>query len=191
MRRRIVLSLILLFALFAAGTIVASWYVTGATEQLRQLVDLHEVEGLRRNLVIRVQAALADLYTTHTPMARTLDGIVADVEDLESAADECTACHHRPEIAADLAETQDLIDDYKIALSHYLTASANRERIDAIELEAVAVGNQILEHTEGMSEAASATLDLITERAISRIKRVRIILLITIVLTIGLCIGVS
>ena len=98
MRRRIVLSLILLFALFATGAIVASWYVTGATEQLRRLVDLHEVEGLRRNLVISVQAALADLYTTNTPMARTLDGIVANVEDLDSAADECTSCHHRPEI---------------------------------------------------------------------------------------------
>ena len=191
MRRRIVLSLILLFALFATGAIVASWYVTGATEQLRQLVDLHEVEGLRRNLVISVQAALADLYTTNTPMARTLDGIVANVEDLDSAADECASCHHRPEIAAKLAETRDLIEDYKTALSHYVTASANRERIDRIELEAAGIGNQILEHTAGMSEAASATLDLITERAISRIKRVRIILLITIVLTTCLCIGVS
>jgi signal transduction histidine kinase len=191
MRRRIVLSLILLFALFATGAIVASMYITGATEQLRQLVDLHEVEGLRRSLVIRVQAALADLYTTNTPMARTLDGIVADVEDLDSAADECASCHHRPEIAADLAETRDLIEDYKTALSHYITAAANRERIGRIELEAAGIGKQILEHTAGMSEAASATLALITERAISRIERVRIILLITIILTTCLGIGVS
>jgi len=191
MRRRIVLSLVLLFALFAAGAIVASSYITGATKQLQQLVGLHEVEGLRRNLVISVQATQADLYTAHTPMARTLDGIVANVESLDSAAEECASCHHRPDVAKALDDTVELVEDYKTALSHYITASANRERIDRIELEAASIGNQILEHTEGMSEVASATLDLITERAISRIKRVRIILLVTIILTTCLCIGVS
>ncbi len=191
MRQKIILSLLLLFMLSSLGAVVSSWYVSVATNQLQNLVNLHEIEGLRRDLVINLQEVQADVYTTHTSMARNLDGIVASVRKLDQAADECSTCHHPPRIQVQLDEVEDLLGDYKIALSHYITASANKQRISSIELEAAAIGNQILIRTEGMSMAASKTLETVTKQAITKIRQLRIILFITAFFTMSLCVAVA
>lgn len=191
MRRKIVLSLLFLFFLSSLGAAVASWYVSVATDQLRNLVNLHEVEGLRRDLVISLQEVQADVYTTHTSMARNLDGIVASVRKLDQAASECGSCHHQPEVEVQLEEIEDLLVDYKIALSHYITASANKKRIDSIEREAAVIGNQILIRTEGMSLSASKTLDKMTDQAITKVNQVKIILLVTVIFMMSLCLIVA
>jgi signal transduction histidine kinase len=191
MRRKIVVSLISLFAIFSLGAIFASWYVASATEQLRTLVELHEIEGLRRHLVISLQTVQGDLYTARTPLARQLDAIVANVENLDTAAEECGSCHHRPILAERLQQVRDLIEEYKAALSIYITASANRDRISRIELEAARIGDQILESTEEMSATASRHIAEIADRAATKINRVRIILLGTLAATFGLGIVVS
>ncbi len=112
MRTKIVISLLSLFTVFAFGAIVASRYVSVATAELSTLVDLHEVEGLRRNLVISVQSVQADLYTARTPLAKELDAIVANVDELDESADECASCHHRPEIQGELVALLVLIEKY-------------------------------------------------------------------------------
>jgi signal transduction histidine kinase/CheY-like chemotaxis protein len=180
-----------LFSIVSVGAIVASWYVAVATRQLRNLVDLHEIEGLRRTLVINVQTVQGDLYTTHTPMARRLDAIVANVADLDEAAGDCASCHHRPEIEDEFDALLELIDQYKTALSYYITASANAQRIGRIEIEAASIGDQILQRTERMSATATARLDEITLKAVSRIDNVRVILLATLLVAIALGIAVS
>jgi signal transduction histidine kinase/CheY-like chemotaxis protein len=191
MRRKIILALALLFTIISIGGIAASWYVSVATEELRNLVEMHEVEGLRRNLVISLQAVQSDLYTAHTALERNLDGIVSNVKTLDAAADECASCHHPPELETKLMEVMELIEEYKIALSHYITASANRERRIQLEIEAASIGEEILQRTSSMSKAASATLDEITTGAISKINKVRIVLFVMMALVTGLCIGVS
>jgi signal transduction histidine kinase/CheY-like chemotaxis protein len=119
-------------------------------------------------------------------MAPRLDTIVVNVAELDEAAEECASCHHRPQIERELDEILELIEDYKTDLSFYITASANAERIESIELEAAAVGHQILERTERMSANASATLAQITEKAVTRINNVRIILFVTLAVAIAL-----
>lgn len=189
MRRKIIISLVSLFALFAVGGTAASWYVSSATDQMRRLVDLHEVEGLRRTLVIRVQAVQADLYTARTPLTEDLDQIVVNVAELDESAEECASCHHRPAVEEQIEKLQGLIKDYETALSYYITASANRERIGRIMADAARVGNHILQHSEGMSAAASRSLGEIAKTAASKIDNVRILLLVTPVL--ATCLGVA
>ncbi len=191
MRKEIIISLLSLFTVVSIGAIVASWYVTVATEELQTLLGLHEVEGLRRNLVISVQSVQADLYMSRTTMAPRLDAIVAHVDELDRSAGECVSCHHRPDLELDLQEVRELIENYKTHLSYYITASANAERINRIKEEAVKVGDRILQRTEMMSMNASVTLETITATAVSRINNVWIILLITLVVTTGLGIAIS
>lgn len=191
MRRRIVASLASLFAIFSVGALLVSLYVTSTTDELQNLVSLHEIEGLRRDLVIGVQAVQADLYTARTPLAHELDAIVANVHGLEAAADECASCHHRPSLEREFDEVQDLIEDYKGALSRYITASANSERISRIRVEAADIGDRLLHHTEAMSEEASERLDEIAEDTASEINYIRVILLTTLIVTIGLGVVVS
>jgi signal transduction histidine kinase len=191
LRRKIVISLLSLFTVFALGAIVASRYVSVATAELSTLVDLHEVEGLRRNLVISVQSVQADLYTARTPLARELDAIVTNVAELDESAGECASCHHRPDLQRELDEILALIEEYKTSLSYYITASANAERIAQIELAAANIGDQILGRTERMSRNASLTLDEITAKAVSRINNVRVILVVTLVMTTMLGVAIS
>jgi signal transduction histidine kinase len=188
MRRKVVTSLISLFAIFSAGSLFASWHVQRSTAELSRLVELHEVEELRRDLVINLKTVQSDLYTTHTPQARTLDGIVANVKKMDEAAQNCLSCHHRFELENQLEETQDLIEEYKTALSFYITASANREKISQIKEDAASIGDQILERTEKMSETASARLARITHSATERINNVQVILVVTIGIT--FCLGI-
>jgi signal transduction histidine kinase len=189
MRRKIIISLLSLFALFAIGGTAASWYVSAGTSEMRRLVDLHEIEGLRRNLVIRVQSVQADLYTARTPLAHELDEIVANVAELDTSADDCASCHHRRPVEEQIEELQRLIGRYKTTLSYYITAAANRERIARIQAEAAEIGNHILQHSEHMSATASLSLGEIAKTAASRIDNVRTLLLVTPVL--ATCLGVA
>jgi signal transduction histidine kinase len=177
--------------IFALGATIASWHVAVSIEQLRSLVGLHEVEELRRNLVISVQMLQADLYTAHTPLARTPDAIVAGLADLRDAADVCTGCHHRSGVENRLTKIQGLIEEYQGALSAYITASANRERMDRLELDAAFIGKQLLLRTTELSATASVRLEEIGEKAAARAQNVRVILLATLVITTGLGIVVS
>jgi C4-dicarboxylate-specific signal transduction histidine kinase len=188
MRRKVVVSLVFLFAVFSTGAIVASWYVTGSTEDLQRLVELHEVEALRRHLAISVQTVQADLYTTHTELAPRMDAVLSDVNALDEAAEECASCHHRPDVADDLNEIRAMIERYKTAFSYYMTASANRERISQIRVEAVDIGTEILDRVEEMSEAASSGLEVVTAKVAARAKNVKTILIVTLALT--FCFGI-
>ena len=52
MRRKIVIALVLLLACSAAGAGMAILYIRATTSSLRQLVRLHQIQELRRDLVI-------------------------------------------------------------------------------------------------------------------------------------------
>ncbi|MEE9524890.1 MAG: ATP-binding protein, partial [Thermodesulfovibrionales bacterium] len=181
MRRKIILSLLALFILFSAGAAVAVLYITDTSSELGHLIKLHQIENLRRDLVISVQAVQSDLYTVHTPLAHKLDSIINNVTNLEKSAKVCKSCHHPPELAKKIETVQLLIQDYQDELSHYITASANRERIQRIGLQAASIGNEILVNTEEMSLTASKRLGELTSEAMVKIKNVRIILFVTLI----------
>jgi PAS domain S-box-containing protein len=193
MRRKIILSLLALFIFFATGAAVAVLYITNTSSELGHLIKLHQIENLRRNLVISVQTVQSDLYSVHTPLAHKLDSIIHNVTTLEDSAKACSSCHHSSEINGKITTVQELVQDYQTELSHYITASANRARIERIGLQAASVGNEILINTEDMSLIASKRLGELTSEAMVRIKNVRIILFITLIsaFILGLLVSVN
>jgi PAS domain S-box-containing protein len=191
MRRKIVLSLLILFIFFSTGAAVAVLYITNTSSELGHLITLHQIENLRRGLVISVQTVQSDLYSVHTPLAHKLDSIIHNVTRLEDSAEECSSCHHSPEITGRISTVQGLIQEYQTELSHYITASANKERIERIGLEAASIGNQILIQTEDMSLIASRHLGELTGKAMIKIKNVRTILFMTLISAFILGLAVS
>jgi signal transduction histidine kinase len=182
-KRKIALSLLVLFLFFTFGATISTLYITRTTSEMNRLIKLHQIENLRRSLVISIQTVQSDLYAINTPFKRNLNSIITHVTDLEKSAKACTACHHSSEVSVQLDEIQLLIHDYQEALSYYITASANVERIRNLAMEASAIGNKILIYTEEMSMAASRHLARITDNAMKKIYQVKIILLITILST--------
>ncbi len=171
------------FVLFAAGAVLATVYIKNTTNELSRLIKLHQIEELRQHLIISIQTAQSDLYTVHTSVNPKLDSIVKNIANLEKNAQKCISCHHTTAITRRLQDIQSLIQSYMAAMSYYITASADAERIDRLKLDAAAIGNQILSSTEDMSFHASAHLKALTGEAMNKIDTAKKILYSTIVLT--------
>lgn len=179
MKKKIVLSLFALFLVFVTGATVAMLYIRNSTATLSTIVELHEIEDLRKHLLISVQTVQSDLYTVNTLLGPKVDTITENVSTLEKNARTCLGCHHNPEVSKRIEENLSLIADYQTALSYYITASANRENIDRLKSEAAAIGNQLLSATENMSLRASENLYRMTQSAVERVARVQLILFST------------
>ncbi len=191
MKRKIALSLLVLFLFFAIGAVIATVYVTNTTSKLNRLIKLHQVEHLRRTLVISLQTIQADFYAIKTPFRRKLNAIVNHAAKLEKSAAVCTSCHHPPHISKRLIELQNLVQDYQTSLSYYITASANEDRIRELASAASIKGNNLLLVTEQMSFEASKTLEKITKDSMKKIEHIKLILLVTLISTFFLCLIVS
>ena len=66
MRQKIILSLFALFIFLAVGTVTAVLYMSNNTSVLKNIIKLHEVEQLRRSLIINIQNVQGELYTVDT-----------------------------------------------------------------------------------------------------------------------------
>jgi diguanylate cyclase (GGDEF)-like protein/PAS domain S-box-containing protein len=180
MKRKIITALLLLLLLSASGVALATYFITNTTTTLSKLVTLHQIEDLRQHLIISIQTVQSDLYTVKTMLGNKVDVIADNVIKLETSASECTSCHHEPAVARELQEIEDLVMTYQEALSYYITASANRQRIERLKLDAAAIGNEILKKTEAMSFQAAKKLVIATSAALKKIKQARTILFSTI-----------
>jgi PAS domain S-box-containing protein len=193
MRHKIILSLLAIFVFFAIGAAVAVIYITQTPMELNHLIELHQIESLKRNLVNNVQTVQSDLYSVRTPLAHKLDSIVNNVSQLEDAANNCSSCHHSPVLTKKIKKVQELIQNYQDEMSRYITASANRARIEKIGLRAVALANKIFVESEEMSLKASKKLGYLTGKALNKIKVARIVLIITLisVFILGLLVSIN
>ncbi len=183
MKRRIVLTLLVIFACSATGAVMALVYIKQTTDTVRKMRELHRIEEMRQRLIVSIQAAQSELYTVNTVLGDEIDVIAENVAKLESAADRCTGCHHTPEVNARIDRVRGLIEEYEAALSYYITASANRERITHLKLDAATVASVLLDTTEEMAIQASQRVEVRTEESMRRFDGARTILTWTILLT--------
>jgi hypothetical protein len=143
MKKRIIGYLSLLFVFFAIGSVTSILYITITTSQLKKIIELHNIEILRQDLVIRIQNVERDLLTVHTELGRKLDRIVLNVTELDKAVIKCEGCHHSPVLTQQLNEVKAHVEKFKTALSHYITASADLKRISSLKKEAHNIGAEL------------------------------------------------
>ena len=191
MKKKIILSLFALLIFFSIGAVLGVVYITDTTSELKRLIELYQVEELRRSLIINIQTVQSNLHTVNTPFARELDSIVKNVMILEDSSNKCSSCHHRKELSDRIINMQSLMKDYETSLSYFLTTRADSERLHHLKEEAVALGNKLIQTTEQMSHSATTSLAEQTDMAMATISDVKIILYATIVLTLLLSILVA
>jgi nitrate/nitrite-specific signal transduction histidine kinase len=183
MKRKIIIYLSALFVFFSLGVIPSIMYMQSSYKEFNHIINLHEVEQLRRSLVIHLQAVQSDLYTVKTPLSSDLDMIINHVMNLESTAKECSSCHHPPRLNDRIVKVQSLIRDYQEHLSFYITVRANEERMKNLKTQAAQIGNKILNETAGMSHSASQSLKDLTKENTEKIQYVMKILFTTTAVT--------
>lgn len=183
MRKRIILSFLLIFSVIAFGFVIAVFYITNSTSGLSNIIKLHEVEQLRRSFLIELQKIQSDLHTVRTPYERNLDLIVDTGTSLQNIASSCSSCHHTPSLSKEIKKIQLLVGELEKALSYYITASADSERINTLQRNALMIGDELNFTVGGMSHTATTHLSGLTANTLTETKNARDILLITLVST--------
>ena len=191
MKRKIIFSLFVLFLFLSVGTITAMMYMSGSVTELQKIVKLHEVEQLRRSLIIKIQNVQTELFNFNSTSTSDLDFIIREAAELDKTAMTCISCHHNTKLSERIVHVQSLIQNFKKSLSYYITASADTERIGKLKTDAVLLGKNLIALTSDMSHSATKTLEERTNDSVKRINHVRTILLITIVITLVLGIMVA
>jgi diguanylate cyclase (GGDEF)-like protein/PAS domain S-box-containing protein len=191
MKRKILISLVALFSFFTIGALVAVYYIQDTMIELNRIIELHQIEQLRRSLINNLRTVQIDLYTVNTPLAHELDYVVENATRLEETAKQCTSCHHPPRLTERITTVQSLIKDYEQSLSYYITGRANKERMLRLKNETVEIGNKITTLTENMSHRATKALKRLTVSTSKDIIKLRKTLAITILMTIILALLVA
>ena len=183
MKKRIVGSLSLLFAVFLTGAVASILYITFTTSELKKIITLHSVEILRQDLIIRIQNVERDLLTVHTELGGSLDNIVSNVMDLDVSVNSCTRCHHSPLIARKLSDIRGYVDKFETSLSYYITAAADEQQIKALKMESYAVSSELLNMTLEMALIADRRLKERTQTAIDDVRSAQRILIVTLLIS--------
>ncbi len=118
MKRKIILSLLMVFLFSTLGGAFATLYIRNTNETLSRHNNFHQSEDLGKHLIIPIQKVQSDLYTIHMKLGNKSDLITEDVTLLEQAVQKCSTCHHPPEITRRIDRVRSLIGEYRKALIH-------------------------------------------------------------------------
>lgn len=191
MKKKIIAYLALLFAFFSIGSLISILYITFTTAELKRIITLHSVEILRQDLIIKVQNVEQDLLTVHTELGNRLDKIVLNVNELDTAINNCKQCHHSSLINEKLEDVRVHIDKFKTTLSYYITAAADEGRIRSLKMESYKTGSDLLNMTSEMAYIANKRLQERTQKVIQDVRSVEQILIITLLITFLIALWIS
>ncbi|UCE79871.1 MAG: HAMP domain-containing protein [Nitrospiraceae bacterium] len=179
MKKKIIAYLVMLFLFFSLGAGISIVYIRISTSELQKIIELHSIEILRQDLIIKIQNVEKDLMMYDTVMSKNLDRIVSDVTDLDNSISICSGCHHVPAISAKIDKAKGMVEGFKKSLSYYITASADENRIQALKIESFKEGSNLVQLTEEMAVIANQKLQSITSDIIRDVKSAQHILLAT------------
>jgi signal transduction histidine kinase len=191
MKKKIIISFFSLFLLFFAGIVITLYIINKTTANLDALLTLHKVEIIRQDLVISVQTVQSNLYTTGTTFGKELDIIVDNVLRLQERAKTCADCHHEEVVEHEILVLQELTEQYKEALSYFITSTADVERIKRLQTFAAEIGDTILEKSQWMAMTANEALRLKTTAAMEKVANSKKILAATLVFALFVVVLIS
>ncbi len=191
MRKKIILSLLALMIIFASGAFISIHLTRNTVSELDFLIELHEVEEMRRSLIIDIQAVQSNIYAMGTPFAENIDSMVINMMKLEEAADQCTACHHSPQLTNRIINIQTLIVDYEEMLSSVILTEGVSSSLESEKASVISTGNNIISKVQKMSHMGTSSLNRKTSDALNSMSSIMSILFITLIATSILCILVA
>ncbi|MGE5893002.1 MAG: ATP-binding protein, partial [bacterium] len=191
MKKKIIKALFVLFLLFVIGGGASIFTLRRINNDLRNLISLHKVEIIRQDLVINVQNVQGNLFTVGTGLGRELDEIVQNVTSLDAAVNRCSGCHHNEDIARRIREVQQLTEEFKDALSGFITTTANKTRLDRVKRTAAGIGDRILERTQEMTILANQRLQQKTEEAIGKVVKIQDLMIAMLICALALAVLVA
>jgi two-component system sensor histidine kinase AtoS len=193
MKKRLIYSFLLLFLLFSLGAGLSVFHTYRVTRNLESVINLHRIEIIRKDLVINLQTVQGNLYTEGTVFGKELDVIVENVTAMDNSIHSCSGCHHSREMTERLKNVNNMIEQYKEAISYLVTTTENPERVARLKMVAVGIGDSLLSKTQEMAFIADRNLTEKTINSIKDINKSRFILITTLLVTflVGIIIAVA
>ncbi len=183
MKKRLILSFLLIFFFFTIGAAVNLLYIGHIVKELKKVIELHKVSGIRHQLIEKSRIVQTNVYTVGTAFGEELDIIVNNVMAMDNSIKGCVNCHHKEETLSKLMELQKTMEDYKTAISYLVTTTANEERIGRLKMATLIIGDSIMSSLENMISMADTNQSKKNIEAINKINKTWIILFITLSLT--------
>ncbi len=148
MKKKVFIALLLLVFCFSGGGIYIARSIAEVITNLENVITLHQVEFLRKDLQNKIKVVQTDLLLKDSPHALHIDPFIAHVEEMEKASLVCSNCHHNEEVRQRLNHFQQQIDIYVKMLSRVYTIRANKERLEEERNAAFSKGEETLAEVE-------------------------------------------
>jgi signal transduction histidine kinase len=148
MKKKVFIALLVLVFCFSSGGIYIARSIEEVIAHLENVITLHQVEFLRKDLLNKIKVVQTDLLLRDSPHALHVDPFIAHVEEMEKASHICSSCHHKEEVLQEINHFQGQIDRYLKLLSRVYTIRANKERLDQERSAAFALGEEALAEVE-------------------------------------------
>ena len=183
MKKKILVGFSLLVFIVFVGGILAVYRITTSTNRMDRLIQLHQVEIMREDLIIRVQTVQSHIDRYRLRNNTDVDSLVGQVKEMNRIMDSCLGCHHSPELTQGLLGMRDLANDYQTAISRLITASRTPERFEALESRVRDLGQELITMAQGMAFTANIHLQQKTQETIATVRDIRNVLYVTLFLT--------
>ncbi|MBI5558365.1 MAG: HAMP domain-containing protein [Deltaproteobacteria bacterium] len=148
MKKKVFIALLVLVFCFFSGGIYIARSIDEVITGLENVITLHQVEFLRKDLQNKISVVQTDLLLKDSPHALPIDLFMAHATEMEKAAHVCITCHHTDEVLKTLYHFQDQIDRYMQMLSRVYTIRGEKERVDQEKNGAFAQGEAALAEVE-------------------------------------------
>jgi signal transduction histidine kinase len=180
MKKKVLIALLVLVFCFSSGGIYIARSIEEVISNLENVITLHRVEFLRKDLLNKIKVVQTDLLLRDSPHALHIDPFIANVEEMDKAAHVCNTCHHKEEVLKELNRFQARIDTYKKMLSRVYTIRANKERLDQEKNAAFSLGEEALVEVEKIVITSSDKISKRITRARNSIAKTEQLLFILI-----------
>jgi diguanylate cyclase (GGDEF)-like protein/PAS domain S-box-containing protein len=192
MKRKIITSLLALLMFFAFGAVVSIQLISHSTTELDYILKLHQIEQMRRSLISDLQTVQNNLYSVNNFISNA-NSISANLVNLNEDAQQCTSCHHAPELEKRIKNLQTMVSDYESNIHDFMSTSLHEETFQQSKKDIISFGDQILTAAANISHSASNHLGEKTTQALININHVRSTLIITMItaLILGIIVAIK
>jgi len=144
--------------------------------KLENIITLHQVEILRKNLLVKLELVQQDLLVKDSPHAADLQTVLQHGQSLSEGIEGCFDCHHADPPKTQLEGLYDRIQVYRGAVSRVYTTRAAPERMERDKQLAFHFGQGIVLEVDEIIEGSSDELEERTESALNSIAETRMLL---------------
>ncbi len=175
MRRRIMISLGLLFGLCLLGDVIAMVSLNRSMQRLKGLAETHRIQLMRVTLSLGGVRVEADVLAHLAGREHSVEDRAEHHALFTESLDRCGSCHHAPGLEVELEEIRETFESYRAATDR-LIAAVDPGDVRAAEQETLDIATELVLQTTTMADEAAKHLAVKEEDVVQIIRNAGVVL---------------